>query len=220
VETLEAFGFEPNMTVLEVDPGEGWYTELLAPALARGGKLIVTSDIDVGEHDEGRVLLAERFRAFLDKAPELFGKVELVKVDSFAPTLSLDGALDMVLLMREVHGWVNRKTLTRWLAEVHKALKPNGILGVEDHRAQPNADPAQAAKLGYVPEKWIIEQIEAAGFKLVTNSEVNANPKDTKDYPDGVWTLPPVLQLGAKDRARYLAIGESDRFTLKFVRSP
>lgn len=105
-----------------------------------------------------------------------------------------------------------------WLTEIKKALRPNGVLGIEDHRSKAETDPADAATKGYLPEKWTIDQIEAAGFRLVAKSEINANPRDTKDYPKGVWTLPPVYELGDVDRVKYSAIGESDRFTLKFVK--
>jgi predicted methyltransferase len=109
--------------------------------------------------------------------------------------------------------------LTPWLGEIHSALKSGGILGIEEHRAKPDADPRDSSKKGYLPEKWLVERVEAAGFKLAGKSEVNANPKDAKDYSAGVWALPPSLQLGDQDRAKYLAIGESDRMTLKFVKA-
>jgi predicted methyltransferase len=121
--------------------------------------------------------------------------------------------------MRGIHGMVNRKTLDKWLAEIHAALKPNGVLGIEEHRAKPDADPLESSKKGYVVEKWLIERVEAAGYKLVAKSEINANPKDTKDYPEGVWTLPPTFRLGEKDHAKWAAIGESDRMTLKFAKT-
>jgi predicted methyltransferase len=124
----------------------------------------------------------------------------------------------MILLMREAHGLQEDGILTPWLAEMHRALKPGGILGIEQHRAAPDAKPEESAKKGYLPEKWLINQVEAAGFKLAAKSEINANPKDTKDYPEGVWTLPPSLTLKDKDRDKYTAIGESDRMTLKFVK--
>ena len=173
-----------------------------------------------GPADDRGTFNAQKFKAFLDRAPELFGKVQVVVVDSKAPKLDLDGTLDAVLLMREVHGMVNSGTLDAFLGEIHSALKPGGILGVEEHRAKPDADPLESSKKGYLPEKWLVERIEAAGFKLAGKSEVNANPKDTKDYSAGVWALPPSLQLGDQDRAKYLAIGESDRMTLKFVKAP
>jgi predicted methyltransferase len=221
IETLELFGLKPTHTVLEIDPGDGWYTELLAPALAAKGKLIDTIAAPTGAHGDQAAFGAERFHAFLDKAPELYGKVETVVVDSSAPKLELDGKVDAVLLMRVVHALVGGEgNLDTWLAEIRRALKPGGVLGIEDHRAKPDAIPLESAKLGYLPEKWVIARVEAAGFKLVGRSEVNANPKDTKDYSIGVWALPPTLRLGDQDRDKYLAIGESDRMTLKFVRAP
>ena len=218
IETLEFFGFKPTMTVLEVSPGEGWYTELLAPALAARGKLIATTSDASGPEDQRPTFNGKRFRAFLDKAPEIYGKVQTVTVDDKAPALGLVGSVDLVVVMREAHGMVNGGTLSPWLAVMSKALKPEGVLAFEEHRAKDNADPLESSKKGYLPEKWLIEQVEADGFKLAGKSEVNANPKDTKDYPEGVWTLPPSLRLGDKDRDKYVAIGESDRMTLKFVK--
>lgn len=218
VETLDLFGFKPNMTVLEIGPGEGWYTELLAPALAKNGKLLVTNGNPNGPAEERSTFYAQRTKAFLDGLPEAYGKVEAVTVDGKAPKLPHDGKVDMVLVMRGLHGWVNSKTWDAWIQEVHETLKPNGVLGIEEHRAKPDAVAEEASKKGYLPEKWVIEKIEAAGFKLDKKSEVSANPKDTKDHPEGVWTLPPTLRLGDKDKEKYLAIGESDRMTLKFVK--
>ena len=218
-ETLDFFGFKPTMTVLDIGPGEGWYTELLAPALAKSGKYFATMGNPEGAPEMRVTLNAQHFKAFLDKAPELYGKVQTLVVDSKAPKLdSKDDSLDMALIMRGVHGMKNGGTFDAWLAEIHRALKPGGVLGIEEHRAAANADAAESAKKGYMPEKWVIDQVQAAGFKLAGKSEINANPKDTKDYADGVWTLPPTLRLGDKDREKYLAIGESDRMTLKFVK--
>ena len=217
VETLDFFGFKPTMTVLEFGPGEGWYSELLAPALAKKGKLLATSSDPNGPPDERSTFYGQEFKGFLDTSPELYGKVETVTIDGKAPKLPMEGTLDMVILARELHGMVNSKKLDMWLGEFHKALKPNGVLAVEQHRAKPDANVEESAKKGYLPEKWVIEKIEAAGFKLAGKSEVNANPKDTKDYPDGVWTLPPSFRNGDKDKDKYTAIGESDRMTLKFT---
>jgi predicted methyltransferase len=125
----------------------------------------------------------------------------------------------MIIIMRGVHGMVNGNTLGAWLGEIQRALKPGGVLGIEEHRAPADANPAETSKKGYVPEKWLVDQIEAAGFKLAGKSEINANPKDTKDYADGVWTLPPTFRLKDKDHDKYAAIGESDRMTLKFVKA-
>ena len=230
VETLAFFGFTPTMTVLDVGPGAGYYTELLAPVLAKDGLYMATNReppstaaAPSAHHwtpDEG-----VRFDALLRTAPDLYGKVQVIRVNYEAPQLNLDGKVDMVLLMREVHMMKNWGTLDTWLREIHRALKPNGILGVEDHRAAPGADPEETVTKGYLPEAWVIEKIEAAGFVLAGKSEINANPRDTKDYPNGVWSLPPSFQAGpdytpadARDRTKYATIGESDRMTLKFVR--
>jgi predicted methyltransferase len=220
LETLEFFGFKPTLTVLDVGPGEGWYEELLAPALAAKGKLITTNTDPNGPPDQRSTFYGQRFKSFLEKAPEIYGKVQPIIVDPKGPSLGLDGNVDLVIVMRETHGMVNSGTLSAWLTSINKALKPGGVLGIEEHRAKADADPVESSKKGYVPEKWLIDQVEAAGFKLAGKSEVNANPKDTKDYPEGVWTLPPSYALEAKDHDKYAAIGESDRMTLKFVKAP
>jgi predicted methyltransferase len=218
LETLAFIGITPKMTVIEYGPGEGWYTELLAPLLAKGGKLVVTSADPKGPESDRGTLGARRLDLFLGKSPELFGKVERVVVDGKSPSLPEAGTVDAVVLFRELHGMVRQGKTEAWLAAFHKALKPHGILGVEQHRAPPGAEPEQSAKQGYLPEAWVISEIEKAGFKLEAKSEINANPKDTKDYPEGVWTLPPTLRMKDKDRDKYVAIGESDRMTLKFVK--
>jgi predicted methyltransferase len=218
VETLSFLGLKPTQTVIEFGPGEGWYTELLAPALAKKGKLYVTNGDPNGPADKRSTFYAQRAKRFLDRLPEAFGKVETITIDDKAPALGHDGEIDLILVFREMHGMVNGKRLGPWLAAFHKALKDGGVLGIEQHRAKPDAVAEVAAESGYLPEKWLIDTIEAAGFKLAGKSEVNANKKDTKDYPEGVWTLPPSFALGEKDRAKYAAIGESDRMTLKFVK--
>ena len=217
-ESLEFFGVKPTSTVLEYGPGAGWYTELLAPLLAKHGKLYVTTEDPNGPHGDGATQGAKRLQNLFDTSPELFGKVDKIQIDAKAPKLPLDGKLDFVLAIRVLHGMVNRNTLDAWLAEFKHALKPKGVLAVIEHRAPVGADPAVSSKKGYVPEAYAIERIEAAGFKLAGKSEINANPKDTKDYPEGVWALPPTYRMGDKDREKYAAIGESDRFTLRFVK--
>jgi predicted methyltransferase len=228
VETLAFFGFTPTMTVLDVGPGGrglglGYYTELLAPVLAKDGRYLATngeppSTAPAPSTHHWTAYEGVRFDDLLRAAPELYGKVQVIRVDYKAPKLNLDGKVDMVLLMREVHMMKNWGTLDTWLREIHRALKPNGILGVEDHRAAPGTDPEKCGTTGYLPEAWVIAQVQAAGFKLLARSEINANPRDTREHPKGVWTLPPELALGDVDRDKYLAIGESDRMTLKFVK--
>jgi len=221
LETMEFFGFKPTMQVLDIGPGEGWWTELLAPSLAKKGKYYATNGDPNGPADSRGTFYAQRFKAFLDHSPEAYGKVELVTIsDPKNPKIGMDGQLDMVMIMRGLHGMKNSGTINAWLAEAFKALKPGGVLAIEEHRAAAGANPDETSKKGYLPEQWVIDTIQAAGFKLAPNgkSEINANPKDTKDYPEGVWTLPPSLELKDKDREKYLAIGESDRMTLKFIK--
>ncbi|MGK4003378.1 hypothetical protein WMF31_12185 [Sorangium sp. So ce1036] len=218
VETLEFFGLKPTSAVLELGAGGGWYTELLAPALAKKGKLMVTSFDPNGPEDSRATLYGKRLKRALEKSPELFGKVDVVVIDRDNPKLGLEGKVDLVIAMREAHGWHQRGKFDAYVAEAFKALKPGGVFGIVQHRAKPDANPDESAKQGYLPEAWVIQKVEAAGFKLAGKSEVNANPKDTKDHPEGVWTLPPNLRLGDKDRAKYVAIGESDRMTLKFTK--
>jgi predicted methyltransferase len=219
LETLTFLGIEPGMTVLEAGAGRGWYSEILAPLLAQKGQFIIVSRDPEGPIDVSGTLYALRVKDFLSKSPELFGKVKTVIVDPPAKvTLGEPGSADMVLAFREMHGWQGRGELEAWLKAIHEVLKPGGTFGVVQHRAKPEATLEELEGKGYLPEQWVIEQVEAAGFKLAAKSEINANPKDTKDYEDGVWTLPPALRLGDKDREKYQAIGESDRMTLKFVK--
>jgi predicted methyltransferase len=217
VETLDFMGLKPNMTVFEYGPGEGWYTELLAPLLIQKGKLIVNMADPAGPTDQRPTLYGQRVKQFLATSPELYGKVQAV-VTGATPHIADDNSVDMVLVNRGLHGMHNNKSMKTWLGEIHRILKAGGTLGIEQHRAAESANPDESSKKGYLPEKWVISEIEAAGFKLAGKSEINANPKDTRDYPDGVWVLPPSYQLGDKDRAKYTAIGESDRMTLRFTK--
>ena len=218
VGTLEFFGVRPDMTVLEYGPGKGWYTELLAPMLAARGKLIVTNGDPKGPASERATMYARRFQMFMDKAPELYGKIEVATVDTKNPVLEHDGTVDVALVIRGMHGWHRNRIVSAWLEQIHEALKPNGVLGIVQHRAKPSANPDESAEKGYLPEQWVIDQVTAAGFKLSKKSELNANPKDTTDHPEGVWALPPTLRLGDTDKDKYLAIGESDRMTLRFIK--
>jgi predicted methyltransferase len=218
-ETLAFFGLRPDMSVLELSPGEGWYTAILAPILAQQGKLRVTNGDPNGPPVSGATkrakALLERFAA----SPSTFGKVEPVIVDWKAQSpLGPDGSVDMVLTFRSVHNWVEAGTFDAVLAGVFKVLKPGGVFGVVEHRAAAgvSSDTKLISDTGYVPESFVLEHAAAAGFRLAARSEINANPRDTKDYPKGVWTLPPTYGLGDKDHARYAAIGESDRMTLRF----
>ncbi len=219
VETLTFFGIKQNMTVVEMGSGEGWYTELLGPLLEKSGHLIVVSPDPNGPADSGRTLYGKRVQATLAKAPEIFGKTTTAIV---APpdqlSLGADGSADMVIAAREMHNWHRRQMLAAYLKAMHDVLKPGGVLAIEQHRANADANPDESAQKGYLPEEWLIAQAQAAGFKLAAKSEINANPKDTKDYEQGVWTLPPNYALGETDKDKYKAIGESDRMTLRFTK--
>jgi predicted methyltransferase len=220
LETLTFFGIKPNQTVIEMGAGEGWYTEILAPLLARQGKLIVVSRDPAGPADEMSSVYGKRVAAMVATAPEVFGKMQVSVV---APPEKLElaapGTADLVLAAREMHGWQRRGQMDAFLAAIHAALKDGGTFAVEQHRAAAGAQPDESVKKGYLPEAWVIEQVEAAGFKLAGKSEINANPKDTKDHVEGVWMLPPNFEKVAEaDKAKYAEIGESDRMTLKFTK--
>ena len=219
-QTLEFFGLRPDMNVVEVWPAPGWYTEILAPYLRDQGNYTAAGFVVSWEgapqyrRDETKEL-----RARLDARPDLYDRVkvlELGKPDHWdaAPA----GSADLVLTFRNVHNWLAGGYEKEMFNAFYRALKPGGILGVVEHRAAPGTTVDVMKKSGYVTETLVIDTAEAAGFRLVEKSEINANPKDTKDYPEGVWTLPPSLTLGDKDRQKYLAIGESDRMTLRFMK--
>jgi predicted methyltransferase len=219
LETLGFFGIAPSMTVLEVGAGEGWYTELIAPLLAKHGKLLVAGPDPETPPGTMRAVAAKRNALMFAKSPEIFGGVQIAPISPpDLLTLGQDGSVDMVLVMREMHNWHRRKLLPGYLAAIHAVLKDKGVLGVEQHRAKPDANADESAEKGYLPEKWLIATIEAAGFKLAARSDLNSNKKDTKDYPEGVWTLPPNFAKGEADKAKYQAIGESDRMTLRFIK--
>jgi predicted methyltransferase len=221
-ETLEFFGLRDEMNVVELNAGEGWYTAVLAPVLAEHGKLTVTTSDPNGSPDNESTQYAKKLYDRFAKDPATFGKVSpiVVKWKGDAVSLGPDGSADMVLTFRNAHNWLGAGLFDKVLAATFKVLKPGGVLGITDHRANAGG-PTDAKTIddtGYVPEAFVIQQVEAAGFKLAGKSEINANPKDTKDYPKGVWTLPPTYELKDVDRAKYQAIGESDRMTLRFVK--
>ena len=222
-ETIAFFGLKPNMTVVEIWPGgDGWYTEILAPYVREKGKLYAAHFSE----DSPLEYFRNSLKKFIEKTkaePEIYDKVEIT---AFSPPRKLDvapdGVADYVVTFRNVHNWYMRgggdESVVAAFKGMYKALKPGGMLGVVEHRLPANRPLADQEKSGYMREDYVIKQAEAAGFKLVEKSEVNANPKDTADHPEGVWTLPPRLRLGDKDRERYLSIGESDRMTLKFTK--
>jgi predicted methyltransferase len=218
LETLSFFGIEPDMTLVEIFPGGGWYTEILAPFLkARGRYYAAGTDPDSSSRYARRT--AERFKEKVESNKAVYGKVHItVLAPPDKTAIAPPGSADMVLTFRNIHNWMAAGYADAVFTAMYKALKPGGILGVVEHRGDPNIPQDPKAKSGYVNEEYAIGLAEKAGFKFVAGSEVNANPKDSKDYPKGVWTLPPTLTLKNEDRDKYLGIGESDRFTLKFIK--
>ena len=214
------FGIRPDMTVVEVWPSGGWWTEILAPLLKDHGKYYAawyaTQAPEASNYAKEQ---EKKFDAKLAERPDLYGKV--IKTHLLAPAyvdMAPKGSADLVLTFRNAHNWAKAGNAPAMFKTFYDALKPGGILGVVDHRAKPGTALQRQIESGYLTEEYVIGLAEGAGFKLVEKSEVNANPKDTTDHPRGVWTLPPTLALGDQDRDKYLAIGESDRMTLKFVK--
>jgi predicted methyltransferase len=216
IETLEFFGLEADMTVIEILPSTGWYTEIIAPYVRDQGKLYAA-------HFSPNASLAymapnlRNFEAKMSSDPSLYGKVTIRHLNPphevvIAPAESAD----MALTFRNVHNWIMADQQNEFFATFFAALKPGGILGVVEHRAKPDAGMEVMKTSGYVTEAYVIELAEAAGFEFVASSEINANPKDPTMHPRGVWTLPPNFRMGDEDREKYTAIGESDRMTLKF----
>lgn len=213
-ETLMFFGLRPDMAVVEIWPGGGWYTEVLAPVLEDKGKLYAAHVVVPASGEVPKSL--QNYRDKLAANKDLYGKVEVTALGPESFDIAPAGSADMVLTFRNIHNWMGRDYAPKVFEAAFRALKPGGTLGVVEHRADPSKPADSKAPNGYVNENDAIRMIEAAGFKLVAKSDVNNNPKDTKDYEKGVWTLPPNLRLGDQAKEKYLAIGESDRFTLKF----
>jgi len=217
-ETLTFFGLRRDMTLVELWPGTGgWYTEVLAPVLKEKGTYYA-AHINPAESPQGAQDGLKTYRAKLAANPDVYGKVIVTALGANALEIAPPGAADLVVTFRNIHNWMGREWAPKAFEAAFRALKPGGVLGVVEHRGNPAVPQDPKAASGYVNEDHAIQLIEAAGFKLVGRSEINANPRDTKDYEKGVWTLPPAYRLGDKDRAKYAAIGESDRFTLKFVK--
>jgi len=212
-ETLAFFGVRPRDTVVEIWPSGGWYSEIIAPYVAGGGGAYIAAAPERG---------LAGVRKLVDSNPASFGSIRTanfpILADGGTPVAA--GSADVVLTFRNVHNWMMSKQPLEAEAfrQMYAMLKPGGTLGVVEHRLPETADDARQLASGYVKVSTVRRLALAVGFRLVASSEINANPKDTKDYPDGVWTLPPTFTLGDKDRERFAAIGESDRMTLKFIK--
>lgn len=216
-ETLAFFGLRQDMTVMEVWPGGGgWYTEILAPVLREHGRYIAASF----DPKSTSKYAQDSMKAYADKLasrPDLYDRVTIVALQDPNELKPVPpGTVDMVLTFRNLHNWMSREAADKMLAAMYAALKPGGILGMVEHRGAPGQPQDPLAKSGYVRTDHAIALARKAGFELAGESEVNANPKDTKDHPNGVWSLPPTFRGGDADRAKFAAIGESDRFTLRF----
>lgn len=217
-ETLLFFGLRPEMHVVEIWPDpSGWYTEVIAPLVREKGKYYAAI-LDAAPGNANQEKRVADYRQKLTTRPDLYDRVEVVTLKPNGEDMIPPGTADMVVTFRNMHNWMARDQAAQAFTSMFKALKPGGTLGVVEHRGDPSKPQDARAKSGYVNEQYAIDLIQAQGFRLVAKSEVNANPRDTKDYEQGVWTLPPVYRLGDRDKEKYAAIGESDRFTLRFVK--
>jgi len=219
-ETLQFFELAPSQSVLEIEPGGGWYTEILAPYLHDHGKLYEAQydgplNTPSAQAQSSRAAFARKLAA----TPNVYGKVVVGTLHAGQFNgFPADASVDEVLTFRNIHNWIKDGQIDANLRAFYAALKPGGVLGVEEHRAAPGTTLQQTIETGYVTEDYVIEHARAAGFELAGKSEVNSNPRDTRNYPNGVWSLPPTFEGGDVDRAKFAAIGESDRMTLRFVK--
>jgi predicted methyltransferase len=212
--TLAFFGVRPKQTVVELFPGGGWYSEIVAPYVLNGGGTYYVA----APNERGLA----GFKRLVEKDQALYGRARQVifPVREAGQSGVPNGSADVVLTFRNVHNWAMGDKPYADLAfkQIYAMLKPGGVLGIEDHRLPESADAAREKSSGYLKVSTVRRLAEQAGFRFAGSSEINANRKDTANWPDGVWTLPPTLALKDKDRAKYIAIGESDRMTLRFVK--
>tara|TARA_R110001606_G_scaffold399222_2_gene582489 strand:- start:150056 stop:150889 length:834 start_codon:yes stop_codon:yes gene_type:complete len=217
VQTLTFFQIKPEMTVVEIWPGEGWYTEILAPYLKKGGGQYIAAGFPQHAGPQWRQDMQADYNNWLAASPDIYDKVTVVELGPPSYwTIGAENSVDAVLTFRNVHNWLKGDYDTEMFNAFYHVLKPGGILGVTDHRAVSDTNLAMMKTSGYLDQNLVINQAKQAGFILEETSEINANPRDTKDYTKGVWTLPPTLRLGEQNREHYLSIGESDRMTLRF----
>ena len=214
-EELTFFRIKPTMTVVELWPGGGYWTEILAPYLAAHGTYYAAI---AGAADPEENASAKKWREMVAAQGARYGTVHVTQFDKQRLEPAPAGSADLIVTFRNLHNWYGDGYADPAIAACFKALKPGGLLGIEDHRGRTDRPQDPKAESGYLRQDVVVKLVEKAGFKLVGTSEINANPKDTKDYPGGVWTLPPTLAEKDKDRDKYLAIGESDRMTLRLVK--
>ena len=219
VETLNFFGVKPNSNVVEITPGRGWYSEILAPLLKVNGTF--TAVIYDAELTDNAYLkkLNGLYKTKLGDNPEIYSNVQLEEINHKSPVFDLDSSADFVLTFRNVHNWAKSGTADEMFRSFYKSLKKGGVLGVVEHRARAGTALSQQIKSGYMTERFVIETAEKAGFVFKAGSDINNNSLDAKDHKNGVWTLLPVQRgLSDKEKSVYAKIGESDRMTLKFVK--
>ncbi len=216
-QTLAFFDVKPNSTVLEIWPGKGWYTEILAPYLKQGGGQFIAAGFPLHVGPQWRQDMQQELQDYLASKPIYYDAVSYAQIGppSFW-LLGKNNSVDTVLTFRNVHNWVKGGYEKEMFNAMYQVLKAGGILGIVEHRAKAGTNIETMKLSGYMTEQLVIELAQQAGFVLESSSEINANPKDTKDHAKGVWTLPPTLRLGDENKEKYLAIGESDRMTLKF----
>ena len=218
-ETLLFFGLRPDMTVVEISPANGWYTEIIAPLLKKQGRCYaavpaLTDDMPRAMKDRDAA-----YRQMLKNTPELYGEPTITSYDTSVPVFAPEGVADLVLTFRNVHNWAKAGYAQSMFKGFYQTLKSGGVLGVVEHRAKPGLSLPKQIESGYMTEQFVIEAATTAGFKLDLRSEINSNPLDTKDHPGGVWNLPPNLRgVSEGDKPKYRSIGESDRMTLRFVK--
>lgn len=224
VETLRFFGIQPNMTVVEAWPGGGWYTAILGPYLKSGGGRLYAAHFDPTSQNESSRQMVIAYRKAFVAAPNTFGDITLTVLSRTRQDIAPDGSADAIVTFRNVHNWMAQGYADEVFRSFYRALKPGGLLGVEEHRLPRGREQDPKGGTGYVAEDYVKQLAADAGFQLVAESDINANPRDTADHPFGVWTLPPTLRSSPFgqppdpnfDHAPYIAIGESDRMTLLF----
>ena len=213
VEVLTFFGLKPDMTVVELWPGGGYWTDILGPYLAAHGNYYIAVNAPGNNEEDTGV---KKFREHIAAEKARFGQVHETILGKDHFEVAPAGSADLVVTFRNLHNWMDEGYADQALAGIFKALKPGGVLGIEEHRGRNDKPQDPKAKDGYVRQDYTVELAKKAGFSFEGGTEVNANPRDTKDYPEGVWSLPPSLAEGEKNKAKYLAIGESDNYVLKF----
>ena len=225
METLRFFGLQPRMSVVEFWPGSGWWTEILAPYLAEGGGSYIAAGFQTGPGaDPAQTALTDAFQKRFTNDRRLYGEIALSEFGPTSGPVAPAGTVDLALFMRNIHAWMAAGIAEKAFADAYAALRPGGVLGVEQHRLGPDKDQDPTAADGYVQEAFVRQLAAEAGFAFVAASEINANEKDTKDHPFGVETLPPMGLTAPRgsppdptfDRSKYDEIGESDRMTLRF----